>query len=289
MVSYKRLVIANFYIAASLDPWRFKDFQQKGRGKTNLVLQQPLSVVILRSISVRGLRCGRAYAALILMGKGIILNMKRKVVFAVDGIMSGILLCAGCAASMSAESGALGSFLFSLGLCTIIKLGFGLYTGKAGYMVVNPPSYIIEVLLTLAGNIVGTAIGGTLLRLTRFGSKFTGEAASVINGKFSDSPLSTFVLAVFCGILMFIAVDGSKRSAKKGDFVSSLFLIVIPVMFFITCGFNHCVADLAYFFISGCSYASGAVVYFLFVILGNAVGCMMIPFMKRVSYSLKRA
>lgn len=229
------------------------------------------------------------YAALILMGKGIIIIMKRNIVFAVDGIMSGIFLCAGCAASMSAESSAFGSFLFSLGLCAIIKFGFGLYTGKAGYMAVNPPLYILEVLLTLAGNIVGTAIGGTLLRLTRFGDKFTEKAASIIDVKFADSPLSIFVLAVFCGILMFIAVDGSKRSARKGDFVSSLFFIVIPVMFFITCGFNHCVADLAYFFISGCSHAGGAAVYFLFVILGNAVGCMMIPFMKRVSYSLRRA
>lgn len=222
------------------------------------------------------------------MGKGIIIKMKRKVVFAVDGIMSGIFLSAGCAASMSAESGALGSFLFSLGLCAIIKFGFGLYTGKAGYMAVNPPSYILEVLLTLVGNIAGTAIGGTLLRFTRFGDKFTEKAATIIDAKFSDSPLSIFILAIFCGILMFIAVDGSKRSSKKGDHVASLFLIVIPVMFFITCGFNHCVADLAYFFISGCSHAGGAALYFLLVILGNAVGCMMIPFMKRVSYSLKR-
>lgn len=215
--------------------------------------------------------------------------MKRKVVFAVDGIMSGVLLCAGCAASLSAGSSIFGSFLFSLGLCTIIKFGFGLYTGKAGYMAVNPPVYIIEVLLTLAGNILGTAIGGTLLRFTRFGAEFTEKASDIINNKFYDSPLSIFILAMFCGILMFIAVDGSKRAVKKGDHVSSLFFVVVPVMFFITCGFNHCVADLAYFFISGCAHADRSIIYFVFVILGNAAGCMMIPFMKKLSYSLRRA
>ena len=53
---------------------------------------------------------------------------------------------------------------------------------------------------------------------------------------YTSSPLSICVLAVFCGILMFTAVDGSKRAAEKGDFVMSLFIVVLPVMVFILCG-----------------------------------------------------
>lgn len=210
--------------------------------------------------------------------------MKKQLVsFVVDGIMSGIFLCIGCAVSICSDSKFMGAFLFSLGLFAIINFHFGLYTGKAGYMAVKPPKYILEVVITLLSNIVGTAIGGTLLRMTRFGDMFTEKASSVIGTKFSDTPISIFVLAIFCGILMFTAVDGNKRASKNGNFVGSLFFVVMPVIVFILCGFNHCVADMAYFFISGCSNISSAPMYFILVILGNAVGCMLIPFAKMFS------
>lgn len=210
--------------------------------------------------------------------------MKKKILSVLsDGLLSGIMLCIGCAVSISVDSRPLGAFLFSIGLFAIIKLKFALFTGKAGYMVVNPPSYIGEVALTLVGNICGAALGGFLLNLTRFGDKFSQTAAETISVKFADSFLSTFVLAVFCGILMFVAVEGNRKALAKGDSTGSLFAVVMPIMVFILSGFNHCVADLCYFFISRCSSAGDAPLYFTGVILGNAVGCMLIPFVKKLS------
>lgn len=210
--------------------------------------------------------------------------MKKQIIsFIADGFMSGVLLSMGCAVSMSSESKVLGAFLFGLGLFAIIRFKLGLYTGKAGYMAVKPPSYIPEVFITLFGNLCGTAAGGTALRLTRFGETFTEKATDIINTKFADSPLSMFILAVFCGILMFTAVEGNKKSTENGDFIGGLFMVIIPVMVFIICGFNHCVADLSYFFISGCAHAAQAPFYFLVIILGNAVGCMLIPTIKKLS------
>lgn len=209
--------------------------------------------------------------------------MKKLISFIVDGIMSGIFLCIGCAVYMSAESKAVGAVLFGLGLFAIINFKFGLYTGKAGYMAIRPPSYIIEVIFTILGNAIGAAIGGTLLGLTRFGGALSEKAADIISAKFADSPLSIFVLAVFCGVLMFTAVEGNRKLAEKGDYVGALFIAIVPVMVFIICGFNHCVADMAYFFISGCAGAESAAVYFIFVILGNALGCMLIPLIKKLS------
>ncbi len=210
--------------------------------------------------------------------------MKKKILSVLsDGLLSGIMLCIGCAVSISVDSRPLGAFLFSIGLFAIIKLKFALFTGKAGYMVVNPPSYIGEVALTLVGNICGAALGGFLLNLTRFGDKFSQTAAETMSVKFADSFLSTFVLAVFCGILMFVAVEGNRKALAKGDSTGSLFAVVMPIMVFILSGFNHCVADLCNFFISRCSSAGDAPLYFTGVILGNAVGCMLIPFVKKLS------
>ena len=51
----------------------------------------------------------------------------------------------------------------------------------------------------------------------------------------------------------------------------------------ILCGFNHCIADTCYFFISKCANASQAAVYFLCAVLGNAAGCMSVPMVKKLS------
>lgn len=210
--------------------------------------------------------------------------MKKKVIsFLADGVLSGIFLCVGCCVSMSVDSKPLGAFLFSLGLCAIIIFKFGLFTGKAGYMAVKPPSYIGEVALTFAGNATGAAIGGFLLNLTKLGLNLSEKAAAVTATKFADTPISIFVLAIVCGILMFTAVDGNKRACEEGNNVMGLFLVVLPVMVFIMCGFNHCIADTCYFFISRCANASGALKYFVCAVLGNAIGCMFIPMMKKLS------
>lgn len=210
--------------------------------------------------------------------------MKNKFLsFFTDGITSGILLCIGCAVSLSVDSKLAGSFLFSLGLFAIITFKFGLYTGKAGYMAMRPPSYIAEVILTLLGNITGAALGGGLINLTKLGNNIHAGAAQIIETKVTDFPLSMFVLAIFCGILMFIAVEGNRKASENGDNLGALFIMVLPVMVFILCGFNHSIADFSYFFISRCANTAAFLKYVSIVILGNALGCMFIPIIKKLS------
>lgn len=215
-------------------------------------------------------------------GRNNIMN-KKYLSFFTDAIMSGVLLCIGCTVSMSVDSKLAGAFLFSLGLYAIITFRFGLYTGKVGYIALSPPSYIIEVILTILGNICGAAIGGFLLNLTKLGGSISQTAADIISVKAADSAISAFVLAIFCGILMFTAVEGCKRATEKSDFTGGLFVVVLPVMLFILCGFNHCIADISYFFIGKCANASAFLLYIIYVILGNALGCNIIPLIKKLS------
>ncbi len=208
---------------------------------------------------------------------------KRIISFTVDGIMAGLLLSICCAVNISANRGFAGAFLFSLGLFAIMELHLGLYTGKVGYVVVKRPKYAGEVTITLISNTVGAFFGGWLLSLTRFGALWAEKAETIVSNKFYDNPLSMFLLSMFCGVLIFIAVEGDKKCTNADDHVGALFTTLIPVMIFIICGFNHSIADMGYFALSRFAHCSRAILYFTMAILGNGVGCMIIPVMKKFS------
>ncbi|MGN0593243.1 MAG: formate/nitrite transporter family protein [Ruminococcus sp.] len=218
-------------------------------------------------------------------------KINRWLSFLVDGILSGLMLGIGGMVSLSSDNRYIGAFLFSLGLFCIVQFRYGLFTGKVGYIVNREPSYILEVLATLVSNAAGTLIAALLLRQTRFftaavtGLDVTIEerVSATVDGKIHDNPLSIFILAAFCGMLMFTAVEANRACRAKGNFIGALFGVVMPVVVFIICGFNHCIADMFYYFFCGCPDVSAGLVYFALAILGNAAGGMLIPAMKKLS------
>lgn len=127
----------------------------------------------------------------------------------------------------------MGSFLFSFGLFTIVQRGFALYTGKVGYIPENSKGYILETLVTLVGNMIGTAFGALLFKQTRFADTLCEKAAASMEIKTGDSFVSQFVLGAFCGMLMYLAVDNAKECRKKQADMSLVFGICLPVMIFI--------------------------------------------------------
>lgn len=198
----------------------------------------------------------------------------------VKAILSGIMIGIGGTVYLMAESKILGGFLFSFGLFTIIQYGFALYTGKVGYIPENKPVYIKEVLITLLGNVIGTGLAAGLLRMTRIGDTLHQNAVAVMNVKTSDDFFSRLILGIFCGSLMFLAVDNGKRSRQNNCDVSFVFGVVVAVMLFIFCGFNHSIADCFYMFAANPT-VDGAI-YIVTVAVGNALGGMLIPLAKKL-------
>lgn len=212
--------------------------------------------------------------------------------FLADGLLSGLMIGIGGIVSLSCENRYLGAFLFSLGLFCIIHLRYGLYTGKVGYIFDRDLPYLGETFFTLFANAVGAAMTAGLVHLTRFAKDvpvngmdvaLMDRAQATMEAKMNDNLLSAFVLAIFCGVMMFSAVEGSRRCTENHNHVAGLFVVVMPIMVFILSGFNHCVADLFYYFLAGCPDPVRALFYFLVVILGNFVGGVLIPLLKRVS------
>lgn len=165
-----------------------------------------------------------------------------------------------------------GAILFSIGLFTVFTFRLDLYTGKVGYAVENKPSYLVDLVVIILGNFVGALIIGQMIPMP--------EAAEVL---IVDAKLGgdidwwrVFCKGVFCGMLMFIAADYYKTQKK---YLATF--VCVPV--FILAGFEHSIADMFYFCASG-TFTLDAFLFILVVIIGNAVGGILIPLCKKYMY-----
>lgn len=153
-----------------------------------------------------------------------------------------------------------------------------LFTGKVGYTPFNKPVYLIELVVTWLGNLVGTWITATMVRNSRIYEGMAERVAGMAEVKLSDDFTSIFLLAVFCGMLMFIAVDCFRKvQGSTLRFIG----VFVPVMVFILSGFEHVIANMFYFSLSG-TWSAHCFVAVLVMTLGNAVGGMLIPIYLKV-------
>lgn len=196
-------------------------------------------------------------------------------------ILSGIMISVGGTIFLMLNRSELGAFLFGIGLFMVVVNGYNLYTGKIGYLIDNKINYLWELFLTLIGNLIGTISCGYLLLVTRFGDKLNETAKIVADAKLNDNLLSIFVLSMFCGMLMFLAVDLYKKLNDVGKY----FAVFLCVTVFIICGFEHCVANMYYFSVAN-AWNFNTLLYLLIMILGNSVGGILIALGNK--YGLKK-
>lgn len=188
---------------------------------------------------------------------------------------AGIMIGIGGAVYLTLENKVIGAVLFGVGLYTIVLNGLFLYTGKVGDLISakDKKAYILQLIFTWIGNLAGTALAAAAISATRIGN--LGRTAEVIcKTKLADTPHSILILAVFCGILMYVAVDGFR---EKGNPLILFFCVTV----FILCGFEHCIANMFYFSLAG-AWSLRAVIYLLLMTLGNSVGGILLPLVKKV-------
>ena len=186
-----------------------------------------------------------------------------------SGVSAGVMISIGGAVYLACESKVVGAVLFTVALLTICIKGYSLYTGKIGFIPEKHDRESVSVLLYgLLENLVGTLFGGLLIR---FGLPSLGEVAETLClAKLTQqSPVSTLIRGVFCGILMYVAVSVYR---DKRQIVGILFCI--PV--FILAGFEHSIADMFYFTAAG--FVNWRCLPFVFlVVVGNSLGSMLLP------------
>jgi len=190
-----------------------------------------------------------------------------------DGIMAGICIALGGTVFLSCDVKYVGAALFAVALLCICFKGYSLFTGKVCYMADNPSKEAFSVLLLgLLGNLIATVICGAAIRyaLPAVGDK----ALEICTLKLGQSFGSALIRGIFCGTLIYLAVD----IFRQGKGISGI-VFCIPV--FILCGFEHSIADMFYFAASG--IVSVEAFGFLWtIILGNAIGGLLLPVLAKI-------
>ncbi|MBP3700197.1 MAG: formate/nitrite transporter family protein [Oscillospiraceae bacterium] len=189
-------------------------------------------------------------------------------------IAAGIFISIGGAVFLSCENSVVGAVFFSVALLSICFMGLYLFTGKVGFLAVSHTGReIAEVVLTLLGNLIGTFLGGILVSEAK--PKLMENAIARCLPRLEMGVLPILITAFFCGILMYTAVAIYK---EKGSPLGIFFCV--PV--FILSGFEHSIADMFYFFCAR-MFSGEVFLFLLLVVIGNAVGGMFIPALRRLA------
>ena len=197
---------------------------------------------------------------------------KKELDILLKAILAGILIGIGGTVYLSAENKVVGSLMFAVGLFTICYFSLNLFTGKIGYLLINKPNYLIDLGIIWTGNLIGTGIVGLTIPLTRQ-IQLVEKAKAVCDTKVNDSLLSIFILAIFCGMLMYIAVETFKTSRDKP--IYGCIAVFTCVSVFILCGFEHCIADMFYFILAGCYSNEKTMTILMCATFGNTVGAVL--------------
>lgn len=190
----------------------------------------------------------------------------------VKAVLGGSMIAFGAIVYLSVQNHVIGSFLFAFGIFSIYSFGFYLYTGKVCFIPNKKPSYLGVVGITYLGNIAGAVGTGLLVPYTKL-SSIQETAQELVRHKLDDSLFSSFLMSVFCGIMICISVMGYLMNKDSLGRYLALFL---PIMVFLLSGFEHSIANLFYYTVAGV-WGTKAVIYSIVIAVGNLLGGIIIP------------
>ncbi|BFL76960.1 formate/nitrite transporter family protein [Finegoldia magna] len=199
-------------------------------------------------------------------------------------IMAGAFIAMGGVVFLSLDNKIVGAFMFSLGLFAVCTLKYNLFTGKVGYLFCNDvKTYLPWCLMVWVGNLIGSIIVAELVRLTRVAPGIIEKSTKLVQVKADDTLISLFVLGIFCNIMVVHAVDQYLNNPHE---IGKYLGIVMSIMVFILCGFEHCIADMFYIQMAR-MWNSQTIITLIVITLGNVLGGILIPTMRNINTKLK--
>lgn len=209
--------------------------------------------------------------------------MRRIKVF-VSGILAGISIALGGTVFLSVDSRIFGAVAFTVGLFAVCTMGFHLFTGKVCYVFDNDRDFALDLPVMWLGNLAGAFAVAQMELATRIGPTIGEKSREICQLKLDDNLLSIFILAFFCNVLIYVAVEGyGKNPHELGKYLALFFGVVV----FILCGFEHCVANMYYFSVAEL-WSGKTLLYVIVMTLGNGVGGIALPLLRKAAAAKKK-
>ncbi|AQQ69977.1 Formate channel 1 [Limihaloglobus sulfuriphilus] len=173
------------------------------------------------------------------------------------GVLAGLYISLGSqlfiAALAQGHSKVVGGALFSLGLVFVLIAGAELFTGNI-IMLVGTLTHLFAVKKLIrnwigvyAGNFIGSVLTAVLIwqsglmgnsaQLTQAGE----IAVKIAEAKISLPFMECLIRGFFCNMLVILAIIMATMSR---DIISKIVCCIFPIMAFVACGFEHCVANM---------------------------------------------
>ncbi len=176
----------------------------------------------------------------------------------IKAVYAGFMIGIGGIVFLSIENKIIASLFFCFGLTTIVIQNLNLYTGRIGF--VKTWKEMPDMFIIILGNFAGTYVASTLARAAHLNI----NSLAMVEKKLDNSLLHIFLLSIFCGVMMYLAIDGYAKT-------KNIVLIIAPVMIFILSGFEHSIANMFYFNLAG-AYSLKSLLYILAMLAGNGIG-----------------
>lgn len=199
-----------------------------------------------------------------------VMDMKKYMKIFISALLSGLFICLGATVYLLTYgiNKVLGGALFGIGLFTIIQFDLWLYTGKVGFLLNNKVKYLLDLFVCFIGNALGISLSSLVISCTRMGDSLYQAAYPLASAKYNDSFYSILILSFFCGVMIYLAVKGYKECTNT---LGKILFVFVPVILFIICGFEHVIANIAYF-VYAKMFDWKVLLYLFIMFIGNGVG-----------------
>lgn len=187
-----------------------------------------------------------------------------------SSFLAGWSIGIGCISLAVSPNKLIGAVLFSVGLLAVCVHAFKLFTG---FVCSSTPT--LKSLKDNATVLFGNFIGIGLCALVFLGCGIESNVSTILQNKLSETLLMVFCKAIFCNILIFLAVNEWKTQKNS-------LLVIFCVTVFVFCGFEHCVAN--FFFMSACGTFN--IPFLATNVLGNVLGGILFFQFKKAGASL---
>ena len=158
---------------------------------------------------------------------------------------------ASCGVQPAALSRLLSAAIFPIGLMMVVVAGAELFTGNCLILVpvLARRTSVLSMLYNWLVVYIGNFIGGVLLAFlaayshifSLYGDALAQATVSTAVAKLSLSFGDAFVRGILCNVMVCVAVWVAFAAKDIAGKISALYL---PVLLFVLCGFEHCVANM---------------------------------------------